>query len=85
MSLHAERIRVLLAKGPLTARQLLTEVGISQPTLSRIVAAMGADVVRVRNARSIQYALRDTVRGLVDVPVYRVGLDGKIKRLGLLG
>ena len=84
MSLHAERIRVLLAKGPLTARQLLTDVGISQPTLSRIVAAMGADVVRVRNARSIQYALRDTVRGLVDIPVYRVGLDGKIKRLGLL-
>ena len=68
----------------MAAQQLLKEVAISQPTLSRTIAAMGADVVRVRNARSIQYALRDNVRGLVDIPVYRVGTDGKIKRSGLL-
>jgi HipA-like C-terminal domain len=84
MTFHAERIQILLAKGPMAAQQLLKEVAISQPTLSRAIAAMGANVVRVRNARSIQYALRDTVRGLVDIPVYRVGTDGKIKRLGLL-
>ncbi len=68
----------------MAAKQLLEEVAISQPTLSRTMAAMGADVVRVRNARSIHYALRDTVRGLVDIPVYRVDTDGKIKCLGLL-
>ena len=84
MTSHAERIQLLLARGPMASQQLLKEVAISQPTLSRTMAAMGADVVRVRNARSIQYALRDTVRGLVDIPVYRVDTDGKIKRLGLL-
>jgi len=68
----------------MAAQQLLKEVGISQPTLSRTMAAMGTDVVRVRRSRSIHYALRDTVRGLVEIPVYRVGTDGKIKRLGLL-
>lgn len=84
MTSQAERIQRLLARGAMTAEQLLKEVGISQPTLSRALASMGADVVRVRSARSIQYALRDTVRGLVDMPVYRVSSDGKIKRLGLL-
>ena len=68
----------------MAAQQLLKEVAISQPTLSRTIVAMGADVIRVRNARTIQYALRDTVRGLVDIPVYRVDTDGKIKHLGLL-
>ena len=84
MTFHAERIQILLAKRPMTAQQLQKEVAISQPTLSRAIAAMGANVVRVRNARSFQYALRDTVRGLNDIPFYRVGTDGKIKRLGLL-
>jgi hypothetical protein len=68
----------------MAAQQLLKAVAISQPTLSRMIATMGADVVRVRSARTIHYALRDTSRGLVDIPVYWVGTDGKIKRLGLL-
>ncbi len=68
----------------MAAKQLLEKVAISQPTLSRTMAAMGADVVRIRNARTIHYALRDTVRGLHNIPVYRVGTDGKIKCLGLL-
>lgn len=45
---------------------------------------MGSDVVRVRTARSIQYALRDTARGLGDMPVYCVGADGRIQQLGTL-
>ena len=35
MTTHAERIRLQLAHGPVGARQLLENMGISQPTLSQ--------------------------------------------------
>lgn len=52
--------------------------------MSRAIAALGDDIVRIESGRSIQYALRDAGRGLGDIPVYRVGADGKIRRLGIL-
>lgn len=81
---HADRIRTLLAQGPAPARQLIDLMGISQPTLSRAIAGMGAEIVRIGAARSIQYALRDTTRGFAEVPVYRVTAEGQIRRLGVL-
>ena len=84
MTAATDQVRLLLASGPRNAQQLRAKMGISQPTLSRTIAAMGSAVVRIRTARSIQYALRDSQRGLDAIPVYRVGIDGKIKRLGLL-
>lgn len=84
MTPHAEHIRLHLARGPAGARQLIETIGISQPTLSRTMSAMGGDVVRIGAARSIQYTLRDTRRGLYDTPIYRVGADGRVKHLGVL-
>lgn len=81
---HTETLRLRLAGGPQTARALGKAVGISQPTVSRALAELGDAVVRIGAARSIQYALRDTVRGLPDMPVYRVDTEGRIRRLGLL-
>lgn len=77
-------IRSLLEKGPVTARQLIDLMGISQPTLSRAIAGMGPEIVRIGAARSIQYALRDAARGFAEVPVYRVAAEGRITRLGVL-
>ena len=84
MSRHADAIRLQLAHGPLAARQLSDSLGISQPTLSRALAELGGEIVRLGAARSIQYALRDGLRGLPDVPVYRVDVEGKIRLLGTL-
>lgn len=81
---HADRIRLILARGPAGARQLLEKMGISQPTLSRALAAMGDEVVRMGAARSIQYALRDRGRGVGDIAIHRVGAGGTVKPLGLL-
>lgn len=81
---HTERIRALLAKGPVQPRQLIDLIGISQPTLSRAMAGMGAEIVRIGAARSIQYALRDAPRGFTEVPVYRVTAEGQLCRLGVL-
>lgn len=84
MSRHADAIRLKLASGPLAARQLIDTLAISQPTLSRVVAELGDEIVRLGAARSIQYALRDAGRGLPDIPVYRVDVEGKIRSLGTL-
>jgi hypothetical protein len=81
---HAERIRRLLVQGPVYSRQLIDLLGVSQPTFSRAIAGMGAEIVRIGAARSIQYALRDATRGVADVPVYRVSAEGQIGQLGRL-
>ncbi|MBK9614249.1 MAG: type II toxin-antitoxin system HipA family toxin YjjJ [Uliginosibacterium sp.] len=84
MSTNVEDLRLLLAAGPQSSRQLIEKIGISQPTLSRTVAQLGDEVVRMGQARSIQYALRDTLRGLPDMPVYRVDAEGRLRHLGVL-
>lgn len=81
---RSDRIRSLLAKGPAQARLLIDLIGVSQPTLSRVIAGMGSEIVRIGAARSIQYALRDASRGFAEVPVYRVSVGGQLLRLGLL-
>ncbi len=81
---HADQLRLCLGQGPLTARQLVEKLKISQPTVSRAIVALGGDIVRIGSGRSIQYALRDIGRGLGDIPVYRIATDGTIRRRGIL-
>lgn len=84
MPSHAEALRLQLAAGPRSARQLIESMGISQPTLSRAIAELGDEVLRLGAARSIQYALRDTQRGLPEIPVHRVDGEGLLHLLGHL-
>lgn len=84
MSSHTDSIRLGLAHGPMPARQLANRLGTSQPTVSRALAALGDEIVRIGSGRSVRYALRDPGRGLEDVPVYRVTADGTLRRLGVL-
>lgn len=84
MSVHLNALRLLLATGPQTAQQLIERMGISQPTLSRALNRLGDEVVRLGAARSIQYTLRDTGRGVTDIPIYRVNAEGQVISLGTL-
>jgi len=84
MPSHEEIIRVRLSGGPQTARQLTDFIGISQPTLSRALTGLGDEIVRIGAARSIQYALRDTLRGVPEIAVHRVDAQGQIHLLGTL-
>jgi len=84
MSRHADAIRLQLAKAPLPGRQLFELIGVSQPTGSRALRALGSEIVRLGAARSIQYALRDNARGLPDILVHRIDAEGQIRRLGTL-
>ena len=80
----ADAIRQSLASGPRSARQLIDEMGISQPTLSRALSRLGDEVIRIGAARSIQYTLRDFARALPDIPIHSVDPDGRLRQLGTL-
>ncbi|MDO4776164.1 MAG: type II toxin-antitoxin system HipA family toxin YjjJ [Cardiobacteriaceae bacterium] len=81
---HAEHIRQRLNSGIANAAQLMEIAGISQPTLSRALKAMGNDVVRIGAGKSIHYALRDAMRGLPAIAVYHVDGEGRLQHLGEL-
>jgi serine/threonine protein kinase HipA of HipAB toxin-antitoxin module/DNA-binding transcriptional ArsR family regulator len=84
MTNYSESIRRQLSGRPFSARQLAEYMGVSQPTISRALTELGNEIIRFGAARSIQYALRDVLRKLPDIPIYRVDVDGRIKLLGTL-
>ncbi|WP_420106691.1 type II toxin-antitoxin system HipA family toxin YjjJ [Herbaspirillum huttiense] len=79
-----DRARVHLRRGVRTARELMTELGVSQPTLSRALRTLEGDLIPFGAARSIQYALRDTTRQDLEASVYRVSPGGQLRELGTL-
>ena len=81
---HQDTIRTALRYTPQAARALAERLGVSQPTVSRTLQSMAGEIVSFGRARSIQYALRDTVRGMPEFPVYRVGPNGALTLLGQL-
>ena len=84
MARHSDSIRLLLAKGPMLARQVVENTGLSQPTVSRALAAMGDEIVRIGSGSAIRYALRDSARGFELAPIFRVSDEGQVQALGTL-
>jgi DNA-binding transcriptional regulator LsrR (DeoR family) len=61
-----------------TARELSAVLGVSQPTVSRLLAAAGDQVVKIGRARSSRSAAVRDVRGLGSRwPLYRVDASGR--------
>lgn len=83
MSTHAELLRLRLALGPKSGTQMAKEMGISQPTATRALAAMGDEVIKIGQKKGTRYALRDTGRGFGDVPVFRVDAEGRLNEFGM--
>lgn len=81
---HPDQLRDLLRTGVKPARVLADALGVSQPTVSRALQALGPDVLRIGAARSIQYVLRDPSRVDLVAPVYRVTAEGRLHDLGTL-
>lgn len=84
MNAHAHALRLRLATGSRSGRQMAAEIGLSPPTVTRALQAMGDEVIKTGQKKSSRYALRDMSRGFGDTPVYRVDADGKVKALGIL-
>ncbi len=84
MKHRSEEIRQRLRHGPIKVKQLTEYLGVSQPSVSRDLKALGDEVVRIGSGPSIQYALRDAFRGFSFAPIYRITEEGKVTPLGKL-
>lgn len=81
---HADRVRQALRLGPQTAAQLATALGISQPTVSRALGKMSAEVMHFRTGKTIHYVLRNLHLATLTNPVHRVDQAGHAHKLGEL-
>jgi len=68
----------------MSARKIVEISALSQPTVSRALARLGDEIVRIGAGTSIQYAIRDYSRGFGQTPVWRVSDAGQISLLGTL-
>ena len=81
------RIQLLqkLATGPKTAKELAVLLGVSQPTISRVIGELGDQIVSLGRGRATKYARPRPVRGTTSVfPVYRIDEAGNVHPMGVL-
>ena len=85
-SVDTAALRVALAaRGVATSAQLQAALGKSQPTVSRLLATLGPDLVVVGRGRRTGYALPRNILGAAGrQALYWVGPDGRIERWGRL-
>lgn len=70
-------VEQILRNGPATSRQLTSELGISQPTLSRRIRDLAGAVLAIGKGRSTRYALRRKVGEESHFPLYQIDKLGK--------
>jgi hypothetical protein len=67
------------------ASELTSQLGVSQPTLSRLLATAGDRVCRMGRARATRYARTRSIPSLGSrVPVHQVDAEGRIRPFGML-
>lgn len=75
----------LRLRGVASARELSEALGLSQPSISRALAAAGSRVARIGQARRSRYAPVRDVRGLgTHWPLYRIDTRGQPHEFGQL-
>jgi len=86
MSDSVERIRLqFLTRGALGARDLARALGVSQPTVSRALGAMGSDLVRIGRGPRSRYGLAAPIGGLGHSwPLYQIDPLGSPREIGIL-
>lgn len=71
--------------GQARASELASRLGVSQPTVSRLITAAGDRVYRLGTGRATRYALTRSIPPLgTQLPIHRVDETGKIHRYGTL-
>lgn len=79
------RLLALVASGVRTAYELQQLLGVSQPTLSRLVARLGGQVLTLGKSRATRYARPRSVRDLgSEFPVFRIDETGDAHQIGVL-
>lgn len=73
------------SEGLLTAAQLAESLGVSQPTVSRLLHDIRLEIVRIGKGRSTHYALsREALPGESHWSIYCLDEDGNAEEVGLL-
>lgn len=77
---------VLARRSAVGASEIAAPLGVSIPTLHRMLQALGdGALVSTGKARRTRYALRRDLRGeLAPLPLYEVDSDGRAERIGAL-
>jgi hypothetical protein len=79
---HAEKLRQTLMRGPARTSTILQELGISQPTFSRLWATVRNGIV-LGASKARQYALQRDVPGVdTPIPVFRIFEKGQVEPIG---
>jgi hypothetical protein len=85
MKTNQQQLRQLLADRVMTARELTRELGISQPTLSRLISSMQNEIVVMGKGRATCYGLpKKPGQGYHQVPVYSIDAKGDVHPYGQL-
>lgn len=76
---------MLRQRGSQAAGVIAEELGVSQPTVSRLISDAGSRIIRIGRARATRYALaRELARAGSHWPLYRIDADGRPHTLGEL-
>jgi hypothetical protein len=85
MKTSQQQMRQLLADRVMTARELTRELGISQPTLSRLINSMQNDIVVMGKGRATCYGLPKKPGAEHNrLPVYSIDAKGDVHPYGQL-
>ncbi|MFO7765820.1 MAG: HipA domain-containing protein [Pelovirga sp.] len=85
MKTTQQQLRQLLADRVMTARELVRELGISQPTLSRLITRMREDIVVMGRGRATCYGLpKKSNQEHARIPIYSIDAKGDVHKYGLL-
>jgi serine/threonine protein kinase HipA of HipAB toxin-antitoxin module len=81
-----DRLETLLRRrGVLPAAVIAAELGVSQPTVSRLLTQAGERVVRIGRARAARYALAHEIARMGSRwPLYRIDAQARPERIGEL-
>lgn len=83
-SQHMDKLQQMLIQGPARTSTILKELGISQPTFSRLWTAVRDGIV-VGAGKARQYALQRHVAGVdAPIPVFRISEKGQVEPLGYI-
>lgn len=80
------RLALLLGRQPAASTpELAAQLGVSVPTVQRLLRRAGAQVLSLGRARRTRHAWRRALRGQVgDLPLYRIDASGNAQPLGAL-
>ncbi|MDQ6979610.1 MAG: hypothetical protein Q9M09_05435, partial [Mariprofundaceae bacterium] len=68
--------RLLTREGPSGSPLIQQQLGLSQPTVSRLIRAFGHRIIRIGKARATRYACLDAHAPMPRMPLYAINTDG---------